>query len=67
MLLQVVATNARKLLTVVFSFLLFPKPFSTQFALSGLAVIAGVAVHSYSRRVAKAAAEAGAAPAKKAE
>ena len=47
--------------------LLFPEPFSTQFALSGLAVIAGVAVHSYSRRVAKAAAEAGGAPAKKAE
>lgn len=53
---QVVATNCRKLLTVALSFVLFPKPFSASFALSGLAVIAGVAVHSYSRKVSKAAA-----------
>lgn len=51
---QVVATNARKLLTVVFSFVLFPKPFSAMYALSGVAVVAGVGMHSYSRRVAKA-------------
>ena len=49
-----VATNARKLLTVALSFVLFPKPFSSSYALSGVAVIAGVAMHSYSRRVAKA-------------
>ena len=53
--LQVVATNARKLLTVALSFILFPKGFSASFALSGLAVVAGVGVHSYSRRVARAA------------
>ena len=41
----VIATNARKLLTVALSFILFPKPFSTQFALSGVAVIAGVVVN----------------------
>jgi adenosine 3'-phospho 5'-phosphosulfate transporter B3 len=51
----VVATNARKLLTVALSFILFPKVFSASFALSGLAVVAGVGVHSYSRRVARAA------------
>lgn len=45
----VVATNARKLLTICLSFVLFPKPFSTQFALSGVAIVAGVAVHAYSK------------------
>lgn len=54
----VVATNARKLLTVVFSFVLFPKPFSASFALSGLAVVAGVAVHSHARKMSKKAAAA---------
>ena len=53
---SIVATNARKLLTVALSFLLFPKPFSSSFALSGVAVAAGVAMHSYSRRMSKAAA-----------
>ena len=55
---QVVATNARKLLTVFLSFILFPKPFSAGFALSGLAIVAGVAVHSHSRRISNAAATA---------
>ena len=50
----VVATNARKLLTVALSFVLFPKPFSSSYAASGVAVMAGVAMHSYGRSVAKA-------------
>jgi len=41
----VVATNARKLLSVALSFVLFPKPFSLGFAFSGLACVAGVWVH----------------------
>lgn len=41
----VIATNSRKLLTVVLSFILFPKPFNAGFGLSGLAVVAGVLVH----------------------
>ena len=36
------------------SFILFPKPFSSAFALSGLAIIGGVAVHSYARNANKA-------------
>ena len=46
---QVVATNARKLLTIGLSFVLFPKPFSAAFALSGLAVVGGIALHSCAR------------------
>jgi pantoate kinase len=42
----VVATNARKLLSVALSFILFPKPLSAGFAVSGAAAIAGVYVHS---------------------
>jgi hypothetical protein len=38
----VVATNSRKLLTIVLSFLLFPKPFKASFAFSGLAIVGGV-------------------------
>jgi drug/metabolite transporter (DMT)-like permease len=45
----VVATNARKLLSVVLSFILFPKPFGIGFALSGVAVIAGVYMHQHGR------------------
>ena len=46
----VVATNGRKLLTVVLSFALFPKPLGTSFVLSGFAVVAGVYIHSKSRK-----------------
>lgn len=42
----VVATNARKLLSVALSFVLFPKPFSMGFAVSGVAAIGGVYIHS---------------------
>jgi len=59
----VVATNSRKLLSIVLSFLLFPKPFKTSFAFSGLAVVGGVLLHTYSKQ-AKRAAEAGEAKAK---
>ena len=45
----VVATNGRKLLTVVLSFALFPKPLGTGFVLSGFAVVAGVYIRSRSR------------------
>ena len=41
----VVATNTRKLLSVALSFVLFPKPLSLGFVLSGAAAIGGVAVH----------------------
>jgi hypothetical protein len=47
---QVVATNARKLLTVGLSFILFPKPLSLTSALSGVAVVAGIAVRSASKK-----------------
>lgn len=46
----VVATNARKLLTVTLSFLLFPKPFTAAYALSGAAVVAGVTLHARARK-----------------
>ena len=51
----VVATNARKLLSIVLSFLLFPKPFKASFALSGLAIVGGVLVHTYSKQAKRAA------------
>jgi len=51
----VVATNARKLLSVALSFVLFPKPFSFGFAVSGLACIAGVCVHQKGKTARKAA------------
>ena len=54
----VVATNARKLLSVALSFVLFPKPFSIGFALSGVACIAGVAVHQRGKEAKRAAAQA---------
>jgi adenosine 3'-phospho 5'-phosphosulfate transporter B3 len=46
----VVTTNSRKLLTVVLSFVLFPKPFKASFAYSGLSIIAGVVLHSHAKR-----------------
>ena len=49
----VVATNARKILTVVLSFIIFPKPLGVSHVLSGFAIIGGVALHSYSRRAGK--------------
>ena len=51
----VLATNTRKVATVALSFVLFPKPLSRGFALSGGLVCAGIYLHSYSRRRAKAA------------
>ena len=51
----VVATNARKLLSVALSFALFPKPFSIGFALSGLAAIGGVYLHSRGKSLKRAA------------
>lgn len=47
----VVATNSRKLLTIVLSFVLFPKPFKASFAASGAAILGGVLVHAYSKRM----------------
>lgn len=41
----VVATNGRKLLSVVLSFIIFPKPFGVGFLFSGLCIVAGVYVH----------------------
>ena len=45
----VVATNGRKLLSVVLSFVLFPKPFGVGFLLSGLSIVGGVYVHQRSK------------------
>jgi len=55
----VIATSLRKLLTIVLSFVLFPKPFKASFAVSGAAIIGGVWLHSYGRRCAKASEESG--------
>jgi len=46
----VLCTNARKLLTVALSFLLFPKPFQPSFALSGAAVALGVSLHTRAKK-----------------
>ena len=46
----VVATNSRKLLTIVLSVLLFPKPFKASFAFSGLAIVGGVLLHTYAKQ-----------------
>ena len=51
----VVATNARKLLSVALSFVLFPKPFSIGFALSGVAAMGGVYLHSRGKALKRAA------------
>ena len=53
---QVVTTNARKLLTVALSFILFPKAINGGFALSGVAVVAGIVVHQYSKNQSRASA-----------
>ena len=49
----VIATNTRKVATVVLSFLLFPKPLKPGFLLSGLFVSAGVYLHSLARKQGK--------------
>ena len=46
----VVATNTRKLATVVLSFVLFPKPLQPGFVASGALVGAGVYVHAWARK-----------------
>ena len=61
----VVATNARKLLTVALSFVLFPKPFSIGFAVSGLAAMGGVYLHSRGKALKRAADAASASTVKK--
>lgn len=53
----VVTTNTRKLLTIVLSFIIFPKPVRPAFALSAVAVVAGVSCHSVARRRARRALE----------
>ena len=54
----VVATNSRKLLTIVLSFILFPKPINASIVGSGLAVVGGVLLHTYAKRTRRAPAEA---------
>jgi len=49
----VLATNTRKVATVALSFVLFPKPLSRGFALSGGLVCTGIYLHSWARRRAK--------------
>ena len=46
----IVATNSRKLLTVVLSYVIFPKPFKASFLWSGLAIVGGVLLHTYAKR-----------------
>lgn len=46
----VLTTNTRKLVTVVLSFVIFPKPVTPAFLLSGCVIIAGICLHSYGRR-----------------
>lgn len=43
----VVATNSRKLLSIILSFLVFPKPLTSTMLLSGVCVCSGVVVHAY--------------------
>jgi adenosine 3'-phospho 5'-phosphosulfate transporter B3 len=43
----VVATNSRKLISIILSFWVFPKPLTPTMLLSGVCVCAGVAVHAY--------------------
>ena len=43
----VVATNSRKLISIILSFIVFPKPLTTTMLMSGMCVSAGVAVHAY--------------------
>ena len=50
----VITTNMRKLLTIVLSFLIFPKELPPGFLLSSGAVVAGVAVRFYDRQRSKA-------------
>ena len=45
----VVTTNSRKLLTIVFSFIFFPKPLGSALFLSGLVVMAGIGLHAYNK------------------
>ena len=49
----VITTNTRKLLSIVISFVLFPRPISRSFVLSGAAVCLGVAAHAYDRHSAR--------------
>ena len=45
----VVTTNSRKLLTIIFSFMFFPKPLGSGLFFSGVTVMTGIALHAYSR------------------
>lgn len=45
----VVTTNSRKLLTIIFSFVFFPKPLGSGLFFSGVTVMSGIALHAYSR------------------
>merc|ERR1712087_241276 len=45
----VLTTNTRKLLSIVFSFVFFPKPWNSGLLLSASTVLAGAAVHAMSR------------------
>ncbi len=59
----VVASNSRKLFSIVLSFLVFPKPCSSMQLVSGLSVLSGVSIHVYRKNVARLPSSAAPAPA----
>uniref|UniRef100_A0A7S4AZS3 Sugar phosphate transporter domain-containing protein n=1 Tax=Chrysotila carterae TaxID=13221 RepID=A0A7S4AZS3_CHRCT len=50
----VLTTNSRKLLTIIFSFIFFPKPWNPGLLVSAGTILAGVGLHGYTRSKAKA-------------
>jgi len=46
-LIAVITTSLRKMLTIILSFLIYPKPFSFAYAIGLILVFAGIGLESY--------------------